>query len=288
MKEERKINERDIKDIQYYIRSKGLLGEIGMIIVLFVVIQVLLYFIDRGLKRWKETDRIRNLKSFARIDTLTGTFAKVLKFIFYFIGVVIALNILGFNTKNLFATLGIGSIVIGIGAQSFIRDVIGGFLIIIEDQFSVGDFVRIGSVEGVVKEMGIRTTRLEDYKGEIHIVPNGTITTLTNRSRKAQRTAVEVFASYEEDPDKIMGIIKDVLAGYSERPEFLSSDIWGVTKFERSGYVITFVFFANWGDNFTLEYEIREALVKKLKEEEVKSFHLSKEAPCYITNKEIQ
>ena len=287
MKEERKINEQDIRDIKYYIKSKGILGEIGMIIVLFVVIQVLLYFIDRGLKKWKETDRIRNLKSFARIDTLTGTFAKVLKVIFYFIGVVIALNILGFNTKNLFATLGIGSIVIGIGAQSFIKDVIGGFLIIVEDQFSVGDFVRIGSVEGGVKEMGIRTTRLEDYKGEIHIIPNGTISTLTNRSRKAQRTAVEVFVSYEEAPDKIMGFIKDILKGYDERPEFLSSEIWGVTKFERLGYVITFVFFANWGDNFDLEYEIREAIIKKLKEEEVKTFLVLKEEPCYITNKEI-
>ena len=287
MKEERKINEQDIRDIKYYIKSKGILGEIGMIIVLFVVIQVLLYFIDRGLNKWKETDRIRNLKSFARIDTLTGTFAKVLKVIFYFIGVVIALNILGFNTKNLFATLGIGSIVIGIGAQSFIKDVIGGFLIIVEDQFSVGDFVRIGSVEGGVKEMGIRTTRLEDYKGEIHIIPNGTISTLTNRSRKAQRTAVEVFVSYEEAPDKIMGFIKDILKGYDERPEFLSSEIWGVTKFERLGYVITFVFFANWGDNFDLEYEIREAIIKKLKEEEVKTFLVLKEEPCYITNKEI-
>ena len=287
MKEERKINEKDIKDIQYYIKSKGILGEIGMIIVIFVVIQVLLYFIDRGLKRWKETDRIRNLKSFARIDTLTSTFAKVMKVIFYFIGVIMALNILGFNTKNLFATLGIGSIVIGIGAQSFIKDVIGGFLIIVEDQFSVGDFVRIDSVEGVVKEMGIRTTKLESYKGEIHIIPNGTITTLTNRSRKAQRTAVEVFVSYEEEPDKIMGFINDILKGYSERPEFLSSEIWGVTRFERLGYVITFVFFANWGDNFTLEYEIREALIKKLKEEDVKTFEVLKEEPCYITNKEI-
>lgn len=287
MKEERKINERDIKNIKYYIESKGVAGQIGMIIVLFVIIQVVLFLIERGLEKWKETDRIKNLKSFPRIDTLTATFAKVMKFILYFIGIVITLNIFGFNTKNLFATLGIGSIVIGIGAQSFIKDVIGGFLIIVEDQFSVGDFVRIDSVEGVVREMGIRTTKLESYKGEIHIIPNGTITTLTNRSRKAQRTAVEVFVSYEEEPDKIMGFIKDVLKGYSERPEFLSSEIWGVTRFERLGYVITFVFFANWGDNFTLEYEIREALIKKLKEEDVKTFEVLKEEPCYITNKEI-
>lgn len=287
MKEERKINEKDIKDIQYYIESKGVAGQIGMIIVLFVIIQVVLFLIERGLEKWKETDRIKNLKSFPRIDTLTATFAKVIKFILYFIGIVITLNIFGFNTKNLFATLGIGSIVIGIGAQSFIKDVIGGFLIIVEDQFSVGDFVRIDSVEGVVREMGIRNTKLESYKGEIHIIPNGTITTLTNRSRKPQRTAVEVFVSYEEDPDKIMGLINDILKGYSERPEFLSSEIWGVTRFERLGYVITFVFFANWGDNFTLEYEIREALIKKLKEEDVKTFEVLKEEPCYITNKEI-
>lgn len=287
MKEESKINEKDIKNIKYYIESKGVAGQIGMIIVLFVIIQVVLFLIERGLEKWKETDRIKNLKSFPRIDTLTATFAKVIKFILYFIGIVITLNIFGFNTKNLFATLGIGSIVIGIGAQSFIKDVIGGFLIIVEDQFSVGDFVRIDSVEGVVREMGIRTTKLESYKGEIHIIPNGTITTLTNRSRKAQRTAVEVFVSYEEEPDKIMGFINDILKDYSERPEFLNSEIWGVTRFERLGYVITFVFFANWGDNFALEYEIREALIKKLKEEDVKTFEVLKEEPCYITNKEI-
>lgn len=287
MKEERKINERDIKNIKYYIESKGVAGQIGMIIVLFVIIQVVLFLIERGLKKWKETDRIRNLKSFPRIDTLSATFAKVIKFILYFIGIVITLNILGFNTKNLFATLGIGSIVIGIGAQSFIKDVIGGFLIIVEDQFSVGDFVKIGSVEGVVKEMGIRTTRLEDYKGEIHIVPNGTVSTLTNRSRKPQRTSVEVYLSYEEEPEKIIAIIQGILDGFKDRPELLSYDIWGVTKFERLGYVITFVFFANWGDNFALEYEIREALIKKLKEEEVKTFEVLKEDQCYITEQEI-
>lgn len=282
-----KINERDIKNIKYYIESKGVAGQIGMIIVLFVVIQVVLFLIERGLEKWKETDRIRNLKSFARIDTLTATFAKMIKFILYFIGIVITLNIFGFNTKNLFATLGIGSIVIGIGAQSFIKDVIGGFLIIVEDQFSVGDFVKIGSVEGVVREMGIRTTRLEDYKGEIHIVPNGTVSTLTNRSRKPQRTSVEVYLSYEEEPEQIIAIIQGILERFKERPELLSSEIWGVTRFERLGYVITFVFFANWGDNFALEYEIREALIKKLKEEEVKTFEVLKEEPCYITNKEI-
>ena len=79
------------------------------------------------------------------------------------------------NVSGLLASAGVLGLAVGFGAQSLVKDVISGFFIIFEDQFSVGDYVQIGEALGTVEEIGLRTTKVSAYGGEIYIIPNGNI-----------------------------------------------------------------------------------------------------------------
>src|SRR5690606_35032709 len=132
------------------------------------------------------------------------------KYVLYFIGTVIILDMFNINTSSILATAGIGGLAIGFGAQSLVKDVITGFFILFEDQFSVGDYVKIDSYEGIVEELGVRVTKLRDFSGELHIIPNGNINTVTNKARGAMRALVKVSIAYEEDIDRAIKILDGV------------------------------------------------------------------------------
>src|SRR5699024_12493934 len=91
-------------------------------------------------------------------------------------------NVLGFNVGALLAGAGVAGLAIGFGAQNLVRDIISGFFIIFEDQFSVDDYVLVSGVEGTVEEIGLRTTKILSWTGEMNVLPNGDITQGTNYS----------------------------------------------------------------------------------------------------------
>ena len=97
-----------------------------------------------------------------------------LAYVVYFSAILAILAEFSIDVKGLLAGAGVLGLAVGFGAQSFVKDIITGFFIIFEDQFSVGDYVKIGTAEGTVEEIGLRTTKIKAYGGEIHILPNGT------------------------------------------------------------------------------------------------------------------
>ncbi len=112
------------------------------------------------------------------------------------------------STTSLLATAGIGGLAIGFGAQSLVKDIITGFFILLEDQYSVGDYIQTGSYDGVVEELGLRVTKLRAFSGELHIIPNSNIQIVTNKTRGAMRALVKVSIAYEEDIDKAIKVLQ--------------------------------------------------------------------------------
>jgi small conductance mechanosensitive channel len=108
---------------------------------------------------------------------------------------------------------------VGFGAQSLVKDVITGFFIIFEDQFAVGDIVQVGSFKGTVEEIGLRVTKIRSWTGEVHIIPNGSITQVTNFSIHNSLAVVDVSISYEEDIDKAMKVLKETIKSHYETNE---------------------------------------------------------------------
>ncbi|GHH98113.1 mechanosensitive ion channel family protein [Neobacillus kokaensis] len=160
--------------------------------------------------------KLRNLsplnKSERREETLAKLLDNTLTYVVYFIAIMMVLSVLGIDVKALIAGAGVVGLAVGFGAQSLVKDIISGFFIIFEDQFSVGDHVRIGEFEGNVEAIGLRTTKIKSWTGEVHILPNGSITQVTNFSLNNSIAVIDIAISNGEDIDKAQKVIEDALA----------------------------------------------------------------------------
>jgi len=154
-----------------------------------------------------------------RENTLLKLIENIISYVVYFIAFVNILSVLTFDIKGLIAGAGVVGLAIGFGAKNLVQDVITGFFIIFEDQFSVGDFVRIGQFEGTVQEIGLRTTKIKNWTGELHILPNGSITEVTNFSVHNSVAVVDVSIAYEENIDEAEKVLNDFLETLPEKYE---------------------------------------------------------------------
>ncbi|NHC38558.1 mechanosensitive ion channel family protein [Bacillus sp. MM2020_1] len=185
--------------------------------------------------------KIRNLSplntSDRREETLSKLLDSVLSYVVYFIAFMMILSVLGIDVKALIAGAGVVGLAVGFGAQSLVKDVISGFFIIFEDQFSVGDHVRIGQYEGNVETIGLRTTKIKSWTGELHILPNGSIIEVTNFSINNSIAVVDIAIAYGEDIAKAENVIEETIkfmpAQYEElvtAPELLGIQTMGSTE----------------------------------------------------------
>lgn len=163
-----------------------------------------------------------------RQKTLLALTKSVVRYTLYFVAGVMLLQQLGLNTASILAAAGIGGLAVGFGAQNLVKDVISGFFIIFEDQFAVGDEVSIGNYNGIVEEMGIRSTKVRGFGGELFIIPNGQIAEVTNFTGGSMRVMFDVGIAYEADVDKALRVLADAcqeaartIPGIVEGPEVL-------------------------------------------------------------------
>ncbi|WP_329683699.1 mechanosensitive ion channel family protein [Longimicrobium sp.] len=120
------------------------------------------------------------------------------------------LGALGVELGPLLAGAGVVGLAVSFGAQSLVKDVISGLFLLFENQFGVGDVIRIEGVSGTVEQMTLRIVVLRDVHGVVHIVPNGQITKVSNLTRSWARVVLEVGVAYKEDPDHVMAVLRDV------------------------------------------------------------------------------
>ncbi len=253
---------------QYLKNSSGelnVLGKMLKILVIIIGIRIVISLtnklIDKALRNKKGTNFFLNNR---RANTIGQILKKAMKYILYFIGVVMVLDMFNINTNSILATAGIGGLAIGFGAQSLVKDIITGFFILLEDQYAVGDYVKIESLEGTVEELGLRVTKLRDFSGELHIIPNGRIQVVTNKTRGAMRSLVKISVAYEENIDRVISVLEKVCKEIKDSNESVldGPTILGVTDLGESSISITIVAKTKPMEQWAVEREIR----KKVKE----------------------
>ncbi|MFJ5718100.1 mechanosensitive ion channel family protein [Neobacillus sp. NPDC093127] len=185
--------------------GEGLLKIIAIIVIANILIRI-------GKVAIHNMFKIRNLSplntSVRREETLSKLLDNILSYVVYFIAFMMILSVLGIDVKALIAGAGVVGLAVGFGAQSLVKDVISGFFIIFEDQFSVGDQIRVGVLEGKVETIGLRTTKIKSGTGEVHILPNGSITQVTNFSLNNSVAMIDIAISSGEDivrAEKVIG-----------------------------------------------------------------------------------
>lgn len=145
-----------------------------------------------------------------RMDTLDQLGANVLQFFIVIIGGLMILQVVGLEIGPAVAGLGIVGVAVGFGAQHLVKDYLNGALILIENQFSKGDVIRIAGVAGTVEDFSLRRTTLRDLDGVVHTVPNGEIAVASNLTRVWSRINQDVTVAYGTDIDRAIEVVDKV------------------------------------------------------------------------------
>lgn len=208
-------------------------------------------------------------KNERREKTMIKLLENTLKYVVYFSAILAVLSEFEIDVKGLLAGAGVLGLAVGFGAQSLVKDVISGFFIIFEDQFGVGDYVRINSAEGTVAEIGLRTTKITLFGGELYTVPNGQIGEVINFSVTNSMVLLDIALSYETDIDHAEVLINEFLKNLPKDryaqvvgvPEVL-----GVQSIEPSRILLRIVAETEPVANFSVGRKLRQDLKRFLDE----------------------
>ncbi len=200
------------------------LTSIAVVLVVTIIIRIIHLIIDRTLdNRIVQSER---LSQSLRAKTLRSVLKSLVSYGLYIFALLYIITIF---TGPLGLTLSsIIGVALGLGAQSFIKDIINGIFILMEDQYQIGELIRVNGFTGVVQNIGLRTTVIRDFSGEIHSIPNGNIQEITNSSRGNRRFMVDVTIAGSEHIQEAITILTEVAEEFgnghedlAEKPAFM-------------------------------------------------------------------
>jgi moderate conductance mechanosensitive channel len=212
----------------------------------------LLTFVARRLLRRFRSYAMRTMKSHGhspeidlekRAATIMAVLGKLAGLAIWMVALVMALNELTFNIQPLLAGIGVAGLALGLGAQTLIKDWVGGLLVLLEDQIRIGDAVAINGISGVVEELNLRTTVLRGENGAVHIIANGLINTLSNMSREYSYYVFEATLAHGADIDRALQILSETGAEVAEEAPYKEMilapiEVMGADRFAERGVVV--------------------------------------------------
>jgi small-conductance mechanosensitive channel len=199
------------------------------------------------------------------------------------VGRVVIITIAILLTFNVFidiapilAGAGILGLAVSFGSQSLVRDVLSGFFILLENQFAVGDVIEAAGKSGVVERMTMRVVVLRDLEGTMHVIPNGEMKVVSNKTRGWARAVVDISVPYTEDVDRILGVVRDEAAQFSTDPVWgLQLDgpveVLGVESLTDNAVVIRTLLKTQPGSQWNVAREFRRRLINRFSREAIES-----------------
>ena len=184
------------------------------LIVIGVLQRVIRLFRERLARRLDDPEAVK------RAATLGRVFRYVVAVVVSLVAGMLILSELGVSLAPILGAAGVVGIAVGFGAQSLVKDYFSGLFILLENQIRVGDVVRIADIGGFVEEVTLRHVRLRDYDGNVHYVPNGLITTVTNMARGFAQSVIDVGVAYREDVDEAFDVMRTVAREMRTDPVF--------------------------------------------------------------------
>jgi small conductance mechanosensitive channel len=229
--------------------------EHGVPILIIIGLSYLFYMIVKALAppmlermvRSRGKGRRARSEHAKRAQTLSSVITQGVAIFIAIIALFMILSEIGLDITPLLASAGVAGIALGFAAQSFVKDLIAGFLIIFENQFDVGDVIKVADVMGSVEEVNLRRTQIRDLDGILHIIPNGEIRVASNYTMMWSRVHLNVSVAYKEDLDRVMAVIRRVWEETADDPvwgpQLTSKSPWilRVNEFGDSGIVIKVV-----------------------------------------------
>ena len=199
----------------------------------------------RAIRTFRErlSARMDDREAVKRAETLGRAARYLVSVVVTLITAILILSELGVSIAPILGAAGVVGLAIGFGAQSLVKDYFAGFFILLENQIRQGDVVKLGDHAGGVEEITLRYVRLRDYDGNVHFVPNGSITTVVNMTRGFANAVMDVGVAYREDVDEVMAVVKQVGAELRADPDFAPRilgdlEMAGVERLDDSAVVL--------------------------------------------------
>jgi len=179
-----------------------------MLVLAFILLRIVQFFVNRMLRL---ADRqVANSQRASQLRTMAAILRATAYAVIGFIVLLHILSVFNVNLTPLLASAGVLGVGIGLGAQSIFKDMINGILILIEDQYNVGETVKIASLTGTVEDMSLRRTTLRDGDGTLYIIPNSQIATVSNLSRDFAVAALNISVDASADPDHVLRVLRKI------------------------------------------------------------------------------
>lgn len=236
------------------------------IALIYILLKVGVRILTRFIKR---TLRLRVNLDERRRETLVSVATNVLRYAFYFVFVLTILPIFGVNIGALLAGAGVAGIAIAFAAQNLIKDFFSGFFILFEDHYGVGDYVVINNTWGQVVSVGLRTTTIKVWTGEVVVIPNGEIKQVTNYSKENSLAVIDVKVGYSSDVDRVMEIVERVMQELAEEEENIvgESKVLGVESLNDWNYTVRAIAeckpYTHWGVQRKARQRLRSTFEKE-------------------------
>jgi moderate conductance mechanosensitive channel len=257
---------------------------IGLILIAFIARLLLHKLINRLVHRAEVSeppDRVLGSKQAARIvfgstgayserralraRTLGSLAKSVVTAVIAAITVVMVLGQLNYNIAPLLASAGIAGFALGFGAQNLVKDFLSGVMMLLEDQYGVGDVIDMGEATGTVEAVGLRVTRLRGVDGTVWYVRNGEVVRVGNSSQDWARAVIDVGVSYEADPAQVRELLADVAHDLAEDLEWgelilEEPEVWGVENLAADGIVVRLVVKTRPLEQWRVARQLRERI----------------------------
>lgn len=231
--------------------------------------------IDRFFEAVEETDFLAPQTSHRRalrISTLSRVFKSVTTLVAVSAGALIALSVVGVDLLPLLAGAGIIGLAISFAAQSVIKDTINGLLILVEDQYAVGDVIAIDDISGLVENINLRITQIRDSEGKLITIPNSAITIVQNLSKDWSRVDLAIAVAYGTNPDRALNILRqlsqEMYADRDWRTQLIEApEVLGIDAIDHSGILIRVWIKTQPLQQWLVAREFRRRLKLRMKEE---------------------
>jgi moderate conductance mechanosensitive channel len=197
-----------------------------------------------------------------RVYTLEKLLLNIFSYVLFFILIMIVFEVLGIHTTSLLAGASVIGLAVGFGAQGLVSDIVTGFFILLEQQIDVGDYVTVSGFDGIVEEVGLRTTRLRSFDGTLHFIPNRQIVTLSNHSRGNMRALVDIGIAYDADIDQAITVIQSVCDQLAVNNENIveGPNVLGVQTIGSSDVVLRVIAQTKNGEQWDVERSLKKAI----------------------------
>ena len=192
-----------------YLHISNELLRVIVILTLAWLLMVLSNKLIRVFRNYMNT-RSNSAEGNKRIETLARVFRHISTVAISLVAGMLALSEMGISIAPILGAAGVVGIAVGFGAQSLIKDYFNGFFLLLENQIRQGDVIEVSGKSGLVEDITLRYVCLRDYEGSVHYIPNGLITTVTNKSRGYAYAVIDVSIAYRESIDEVCDVMREV------------------------------------------------------------------------------